>query len=422
MKLLNPNLKGITMNKENGIASISEVLNRCEKVVEGLRTIGIEPDKQKTLQRKWPLNQTAKLVCRERTTIKKIESELEREKKLDPIEKNEKQRVSGYSLTQINQFRRHFKTTPHRSYQEDPVIIAIQSFKGGVGKSVTSVTAAQYLAMKGYRVLLVDMDSQASSTATFGIIPDKDISVKQTIVPYFDSEQPTLHYAIRKTYWELLDIVPANLQVYKLESGISGYVASINNLKEKLDVFFTLRHALDTVKDGYDVVIIDSPPALGMISINILCAADGIIVPCPPKIYDFFSTVQYFRMVKETLERIATEKEYSFIKLLPTQFQRRKGSVQNQMLEIMEQVFEDRLLPFQFRETSEIHNASMEFKTVFEDRNPQKRADWIMTNVGMMIEAEIISQWPSQQDRLHVLLGELEERYQQQLMMDGEEE
>lgn len=410
------------MGRENGIASISELLTRCEKVVEGLRTMGIDPDSQKTLTRKWPLNQTAKLVGRERTTLKKIETDLEQQKKLDPILKTEKQRVMGYSLTQINQFRKHFKTYPHRNFDENPVIIAVQSFKGGVGKSVTSVTAAQYLAMKGYRVLLVDMDSQASSTATFGLIPDKDISSSETVLPYFDSEQPTLHYAVRKTYWEMLDIIPANLQVYKLESGISGYVASINNIEEKLDVFFTLRHGLDTVKDNYDVVIIDSPPALGMISINILCAADGIIVPCPPKIYDFFSTVQYFRMVKETLEKIATDKEYSFIKLLPTQYQRRKGSVQNQMLEIMETVFENRLLPFQFRETAEIHNASMEFKTVFEDSQPQKRADWIMTNVGMMIEVEILSQWSSKKRQLHELIGELESRYQEQMRMDGEEE
>ena len=88
----------------------------------------------------------------------------------------------------------------------------------------------------------------------------------------------------------------------------------------------------------------------------------------------------------------------------------------------MEEVFEDRLLPFQFRETAEIHNASMDFKTVFEDKHPQKRANWIMTNVGLVIEAQIVSQWPSQRERLKRIIDRLEERLQAQYKMDGEED
>lgn len=406
----------------DGLTEINTVLERCDLVLEGIKKLGIEPHNEKELKRLWPLTKAADLIERERTTIKRLEESLIKEKKLDPIIKSaDRKRNPGYSLSQINQLRAHFKTFPHRSHEEEPVVLAIQSFKGGVGKSVTSVTVAQYLSMQGYRVLLVDMDSQASATATFGYIPDYDIDYEDTIIPYFESEQPTLHYAIRKTYWEGLDLIPSNLQVYKLEAGISGYVASTDDKSDKLDAFYTLKHAIDTVKDRYDIVIIDSPPALGMISINILCAADSIVVPAPPKLYDFFSTVQYFRMMKEALEKIAVDKKFAFIKLLVTQYQRRKGSVQDKILSLMEDVFEDRLLPFQFRETAEIHNASMDFKTVFEDQSPQKRADWIMTNVGLVIEAQIVAQWPSKRPRLRVLIDKLETRLQQQYKMDGED-
>ena len=68
-----------------------------------------------------------------------------------------------------------------------PIVIACQNFKGGVGKSTTCVNFAHYLALKGYRVLVIDTDSQATTTSMFGYMPDAEITQEHTLLPYLDS-------------------------------------------------------------------------------------------------------------------------------------------------------------------------------------------------------------------------------------------
>ena len=94
----------------------------------------------------------------------------------------------GYSLQQIQAFRKHFGTLPWRNAETDPpIMIACQNFKGGVGKSTTCVNFAHYLALKGYRVLVIDTDSQATTTSMFGYMPDAEITQEHTLLPYLDS-------------------------------------------------------------------------------------------------------------------------------------------------------------------------------------------------------------------------------------------
>ena len=178
---------------------------------------GRTPNNKKILERRWSLKETAELIGRSSSSILKAQNQLISDGHLDHLEKNEiTKRGSGYTLKQINQFRNHFKTFPRRDPEQDRCLtLAIQTFKGGVGKSVTSVAAAQYFATMGYRVLFVDMDSQASSTSSFGYIPDRDIEDNDTLLPFFKGEKDSLHYCIRKTYWEGLDIIPSNLQLYQ---------------------------------------------------------------------------------------------------------------------------------------------------------------------------------------------------------------
>ncbi|MBH9807654.1 chromosome partitioning protein, partial [Clostridioides difficile] len=77
-----------------------------------------------------------------------------------------------------------FGTRPWRKPEDPCAVIAVQNFKGGVGKSTLSVHLAQYLAIQGYRVCLIDCDSQASSTTLFGYVPDLDLTENQTLYPF----------------------------------------------------------------------------------------------------------------------------------------------------------------------------------------------------------------------------------------------
>jgi len=388
------------MKNKAGIEYIRALIGRGESVLRQIEESGRTPNNKKILERRWSLKEAAELVDRSSSSILKIQNQLIADGLLDNLEKYEStNRISGYTLKQINQFRSHFKTFPRRdSSVDDCLTLAIQTFKGGVGKSVTSVATAQYFATMGYRVLFIDMDSQASSTSSFGYIPDRDIDDNSTLLPYFKGERDSLHYCIRKTYWEGLDIIPSNLQLYNLELGIAEQIRDLPTI-EKNYVFTELKQGIDTVKDSYDLVIIDSPPALGFTSMNILCAADAIIVPTPPALYEFSSTVQYLRMIENVIEMINSEKEYRFIKILatdvfPNQINHRE------FLPIMQDVFGYHMMSKYFLHTTEIGNAAIDFQTALEVRRPQKRALNIINSFCKEIEVEIWKTWPSKFKKL----------------------
>ncbi len=383
------------MTSIRGIEYISTLIQRGENVLQKIEEMGRSPNKSKELKRRWNLKETAELTGRSGSSILKCQNALIENGLLDPLDKHEStNRNNGYTLRQINQLRKHFGTLPWRDDGTDEcLVLAVQSFKGGVGKSVTSLCLAQYLATQGYRVLFIDMDSQASSTSSFGAIPDKDITPEETLLPYFNGAANTIDYSIVTTYWEGLDLIPSNLSLYEFELKVSNDIQNMSKLEKKL-MFDDLRRGINGVKKNYDVVIIDSPPALGVTSLNILCAADALIVPTPPALYEFSSTVQYFRMIANVLEGICPEKQYKFIKILATDVYPNQTN-HKEFLPLLEDVFGKYMLKSRFFHTSEIGNAAIDFQTALEVRRPQKRALDIINKVCDEIEMEIWKTWPS---------------------------
>ncbi len=129
----------------------------------------------------------------------------------------------GYTLAEVNQMRAVFGTQPWRAESDPLAVIAVQNFKGGVGKSTVSTHLAQYLAIKGYRVCLIDCDSQGSATTMFGYVPDLDIGEEETLYPFIrNAEMSSLAYAVRETHWDGLFLVPANLKLYQARVRTGG--------------------------------------------------------------------------------------------------------------------------------------------------------------------------------------------------------
>lgn len=213
-----------------------------------------------------------------------------------------------YSLREINDLRVRFgreKGRPSRAYT-----VVFTNLKGGCGKSTSAVHFAQYSALQGYRTLLIDTDPQGSATGAFGYIPDADLSPNDTILTAL-SDPTAIRSVIRKTYWDRLDLIPAQLGLQEAETKLRLHGA-IHLLSTKFGVEFNgdlltsipaneatrLKDAIDEIATDYDIVVIDTPPAVGMLSVNATMAADHLVIPMAPYMYDFSSSLQCFRVME----------------------------------------------------------------------------------------------------------------------------
>jgi chromosome partitioning protein len=371
---------------------LQAILAASESFLQRMHELGAEPHQRKTLQRLFSPGEAADMVGRDRTTLARAESEIGM---AAPARNPGNNRRVGYTLEQIQAFRTHFQTLPWRDPATDaPLVLACQNFKGGVGKSTTCVNLAHYLALKGYRVLVVDTDSQATTTSMFGYVPDAEITANDTILPYLASEQPKLSYAVRRTYFPGIDLIPACLALYEAEIAIVMRVGAQATREQRVAFFSELKYGIETVAQNYDLILIDSPPALGMISINVLLAADALIVPSAARMFDFSSTVQFFRMVHAYIGQLDPTKTYRWISVLTSLFDRRYES-QKQFFEVMRACFGESVFQRVFFHSSAVINSAAQFTTPYEQAKPDRAVLEMMDSVFAEIELSILREWPS---------------------------
>ena len=374
------------------IDKLADILANSENFLQRMHELGQEPAAQKELRRLFSPSEAAEMVGRDRTTLARAESEIGIE---PPARNPDNNRRVGYTLEQVQAFRRHFGTLPWRDPASDaPIVVASQNFKGGVGKSTTCVNLAHYLALRGYRVLVVDTDSQATTTSMFGYVPDAEIEEDATILPYLSGYQTTLDYAVRRTYWPNIDLVPACLALYEAELAIVMHLAAQQDVDKRVQFFMELKYGLQTVADRYDVILLDSPPALGMISINVLMAADALLVPSAARMFDFSSTVQFFRMVHNYIGKIDATKQYRWISVLTTLFDQRYES-QKQFFEVMRTCFGDSVFQRVFFHSAEVINSAAQFVGPYEQPKPNRKVLEMMDSVFGEIEVALLREWPS---------------------------
>ena len=162
-------------------------------------------------------------------------------------------------------------------------VLGIANQKGGVGKTVTSVNLATYLATLGKKVLLVDLDPQANATSGLGIDPRKvDFSVYHTLNNKISPVQ-----AIKNTDLLGCHILPSSFDL----AGSSVELVSMKNRE------FRLNDVLTKVRHEYDYVVIDSPPSLGLLTLNGIVASDEIIIPVQCEYYALEGLAQLLETV-----------------------------------------------------------------------------------------------------------------------------
>lgn len=242
-----------------------------------------------------------------------------------------------FTLDEVLRLRAHFAAEGSRAKEYRPwrpeglpaKIAAVANFKGGVGKTSTAAHLAMSAALDGYRVLVIDLDSQGSMTSIFGgrvadewqtVFPllarhyathlragnraridrgEAPVPIDETLSEALKVRAPDL---IQKTHWPNIDLIGAQLNLYWAEFQIP--VWRMQGRAWKLWDALTDTLAEDGILDAYDIVFLDTPPALGYLTINGLAASDILLVPVGASFLEFDSTGRFFDMLHSTFRSI----------------------------------------------------------------------------------------------------------------------
>jgi chromosome partitioning protein len=239
----------------------------------------------------------------------------------------------------------------------------------------------------------VDCDPQASATAIFGYVPEADIPAGGTLLPYLEGDQSDLEYAVRATYFDGVYLVPSNLHLYRAEYTLAAGTAELDRLRD----------GIDSISHAFDVVVIDPPPSLGMISLNALYAANAMIIPMSLGLLDFYSTVSFVQMLNETIEVIEQRVgsvQSKFVKVLMTRVNDAKP-VHTQLADHLQASFGTYLLQSRMHDSAAVDNAGVMMRTVYEmdktdaNRKTLDRARTLFDQVNGEILHQIRLTWPS---------------------------
>lgn len=322
----------------------------------------------------------------------------------------------SYSLAQVNELRRFLAALggakskgyiKHRALHEQLQVIAVTNFKGGSGKTTTSVHLAQHLALEGYRVLAVDLDPQASMSALFGYQPELDLTGNDTLYGAirYDGERRPLSEIIRKTYFDGLDIVPGNLELQEYEHTTPHHLTARQTgaaPSDAGDMFFArVQSALQSVAHNYDIVVIDCPPQLGFLTLGALCAATSVLVTVHPQMLDVASMSQFLFMTADLLSVVRAaggELNFDFLRYLITRYEPNDGP-QTQISAFLRNQFGSRVLTAPMVKSTAISDAGLTKQTLYEvgrenfSRVTYDRALEALTAVNHEIEALVLKAW-----------------------------
>ena len=170
-------------------------------------------------------------------------------------------------------------------------IIAMCNQKGGVGKTTTTINLAAALAAYGRRILIVDFDPQGAASAGLGI---NARALERTIYNELIAAKPNLHEVIVPTSIENLDLVPANIDLSAAE------IVLINEVAREQ----ALSRVLRPVVDDYDLVIIDCQPSLGLLTVNALTAAHGVLIPLEAEYFAMRGVALLTEQIERVQERL----------------------------------------------------------------------------------------------------------------------
>lgn len=351
---------------EDPSSVMSAFQNAGNEMLVRIRDIVTNPYKKKTA-RTWGIVDAAQMIGISTPTLRKLELENQGSGATSRNENNRR----AYTLENINHYRDLQKTRYRRKSNSEPICIAITNFKGGCAKTTTVAHLSQKCALEGLRVLMIDLDPQGSASFVCGgLIPDLELEYEDTICTALMENPEDILKVIRKTHFDGLDIIPANLALQDAELGLPN--SELNNVKTLGSAAFRLRNCINLIKDKYDVIIFDCGPNLGILTINALTAANSILIPIPPNMFDYASFVMLTGTLKTLFESLNIKK-FDFFRIF---LSKHSGSSEAGNVESMlRKQFGGYVLSNHMCETIEIARATNDLSTVYEIAKPRGSRD-----------------------------------------------
>lgn len=217
--------------------------------------------------------------------------------------------------------RRHIPEPPLLDHHGPASVLAMCNQKGGVGKTTSTINLGAALAEYGRRVLLVDFDPQGALSVGLGVQPHQ---LDQTIYNVIMERSVQVEDVVMKTSVEGMDLLPSNIDLSAAEVQLVAEVG-----REQ-----TLRRALELVLPDYDYVLVDCQPSLGLLTVNALAAADGVIIPLECEFFSLRGVALLIDTIEKVRERLNPKLEISGI--LATMFDPRTLHSREVMARVVE--------------------------------------------------------------------------------------
>ena len=331
---INPDQALADLGAPTGTGGFADMAAACTKGREDLASRGLKEGQAKSLRQfsTWEIT---------KYLIPVATAHFRRVLKANPDLPQGRSETEGgakwFTLDEVLRLRAHFGAQGSKAQEYQPYrpkglpakITAVANFKGGVGKTSTAVHLAMSAALDGYRVLVIDLDSQGSMTSIMGgevadewstVFPllakdyaqhlaeenqiraargDTPLPMDETIS---EAAKTSVKDVIQETHWPNIDLIGAQLNLYWAEFQIPVWRMGLR--RWPLWDALTNQLAAEGVLDEYDIVLLDTPPALGYLTINALAAADILLVPLGASFLEFDSTGRFFDMLYSTFASI----------------------------------------------------------------------------------------------------------------------
>lgn len=296
---------------------------RGKKLLEIVCEDSHKCDTSKALTPDFTISQAAQIIGVPANLITRLESEGSLGFTIRRVRRgNARARVLNYN--EINLVRDALERRPSKPEGARCKRVVVQNLKGGVAKSTHAIHFAHYLGTMGYRVLMVDSDPQGTTTSSFGIVPDLHLEDGQDLSNALLKDPALIRDAVRKTNWDNIDLIPARIELEFVDWEMTINLSSGDTALGPMPL--RLHRALQEIEDEYDVIVVDTPPSLGVLSLNTIAAASIMIMPIAPQMFEIGSSIKYFEILSTVLGHYGGQINPEMLAILMTKVDSREAT------------------------------------------------------------------------------------------------